>query len=216
MPEPDFTDAIVVLEWSDDIILARYVFSEACSVPYDDRERWPDTQHTSHRSSSCAVKSQIQTTWRCKHGVSPSLAHMHQHIPRIIPKPSIIRVQLNLFVIKLFVLIQAQGEDFKEDVVGECFDSHVPAYRTFVIHSNSVSCKGTRPVITHVVGFHCSTCFVIRQFWGRMLGELLTRSQERTAELIGKGRPKRRYKGGEYTIQTNITSSGMSHVRRTR
>jgi hypothetical protein len=65
---------------------------------------------------------------RCEHGVSPSLAYMHQHTPRII------QMQLKLFVIKLFVLIQTQGEDFKEDVVGECFDSYVPANWTEVIY----------------------------------------------------------------------------------
>ena len=59
VPEVDFIHPIFMFKGGNDVIRTFYQRRWINTVPYDYGQRWPDIQHLPHRSSLCAVKSQI-------------------------------------------------------------------------------------------------------------------------------------------------------------
>ena len=78
--KPNITYTIGVLQCSDDIvfIVRRNAELGIGIVINNYREGWPDTEILPDRTSICAENPEIETVWRRKYELSPSLAYMNQ------------------------------------------------------------------------------------------------------------------------------------------
>jgi len=115
----DFTDAILVLESGEYLILDLIVKP---IHPNEDRQCWPDPQHLLHRRSICADKTQVQTKRSRKYNGPPPSAHVYQGLPF-------------LFVVNF---AQVETKYFKEELFRKHVDWNVVYVTTVSGHSRAL------------------------------------------------------------------------------
>jgi hypothetical protein len=81
MIELDFAHAIMTLEGSNDITTEGHRPFPCPCISDDDRQEWPNIQCPLYTRVCGAFEIQVKMMRKCKDGVSPSSANVHQDMP---------------------------------------------------------------------------------------------------------------------------------------